>query len=125
MLNKLRLNPKHLSRVESRPHSKVSLIRITACMYLSARKEKKCHPFLQGETPGGVQRGAEVDDAVRVGAHEVDHLSDAEPTHLRGRESHCVPVHCSRHRRADFEPQLAHEEVEVGVAQSRDQRGPG
>ena len=112
MLNKLRLS----IFLESRPHSKVSLIRITACI---------CHPSLQGETPGGVQRGAEVDDAVRVGAHEVDHLSDAEPPHLRGRESHRVPVHCSRHRRADFEPQLAHEEVEVGVAQSRDQRGPG
>ena len=84
-----------------------------------------CHECLQGETPGGVQRGTEVDDAVRVGAHEVDDLSDAEPAHLRGRQPHGVPVDGGRHRRADLEPQLAHEEVEVGVAQGSDQCCPG
>ena len=72
-----------------------------------------------------MQRGAEVDDAVRVSAHEVNHLPDAETPHLGGSQSHCVPIYRGRDGGADLEPQLAHEEVEVGVAHRRDQRGPG
>ena len=72
-------------------------------------------PYLEWQTPQGVEAGHHIYNPVGVSPNKVDNLCQTKLPHRVAWKTECVTVDGGDERWLDLDGQLSHLEVEVGV----------